>query len=142
MLMADSRHKSRQRWNASHYTQVKISINPNIADAFKSACAADGVSMAGVISRFMADYTAERGGACAPSQEPKAVDVSDRYKTRKARRSAVKTIAVMLNDMLTAEERYFNNVPVNLHGSKWHEASETSIAIMQEIINLMKDIYD
>jgi hypothetical protein len=140
--MADSRYKSRQRWNASHYTQVKISINPNIADAFKIACAVDGASMAGVLSRFMADYTAERGNACAPPQEPKVFEVSEKYNTRKARRSAVKSISIMLNDLLAAEERYFNSVPDNLQGSKWHEASEASITVIQEIISLMAEIYD
>jgi hypothetical protein len=138
--MADTGNKSKQRWNASHYTQVKISINPTIADAFKSACADCGVSMAGVLSQFMADYAAERGVACVP-QEPKAVDIIDRYKTRKARRSAVKTITAMINDVLAAEERYFNNIPDNLHGSKWHTASEADIDVMQEIISLMANIY-
>ncbi len=130
---------SKQNWNASHYTQVKVSIKPDIADAFKAACAARGVSMAGVLSEFMNTYSSRTTTDAPPVR--KAPESKDRLKTRKARRSAVKTIAAQLCDLLAAEEDYYDNVPENLHGSKWHEASEASIAALQEIIVLMDEIY-
>jgi len=46
----------KDRWNASHYTQIKVSVNPDTATAFKEACAVNGVSMASILSEFMDEY--------------------------------------------------------------------------------------
>lgn len=40
-----------------NYTQVKISVAPELATAFKNACNADDVSMTGELSRFMEKRT-------------------------------------------------------------------------------------
>jgi hypothetical protein len=39
--------QAKKRWNAAHYTAVKVSIAPDVATAFKNACTEVGVSMAG-----------------------------------------------------------------------------------------------
>jgi len=71
----------------------------------------------------------------------KKTESADKLDTRKRRRAAIKAIAARLDEVLTAEECYRDNVPENLEGSKWHEASEDSISVMQDIIDLMSDIY-
>jgi hypothetical protein len=123
---------AKQRWNAAHYAQVKISVNKDIAVSFKAACAANGKSQASVLEKFMAEYS---------KLPPKKTEMPDMLETRKKRRTAVKTIAARLEDVLTAEEHFYSNVPDNLHGSKWHEASESSISTIQEILDLLSDIY-
>jgi len=114
-----------------HYAQVKVSVKPEIAAAFKAACAEQGVSQAQVLSAFMADF----------SKKPKTEPPTTRLDSRKRRRAAVQRIAELLGAILYAEENYFVSVPDNLHGSKWHEASEASISILQEIIDNLGDIY-
>ena len=126
-------NKAKQSWNKAHYTQVKVSVTPDIAAAFKAACAARGDSQACVLSKLMADYS--QAGI-------KKTEPADKLDTRKRRRVAIKAIAARMGEVLAAEERYRDNVPENLEGSKWHEASEESISVMQEIIDLMSDIYD
>ena len=59
--MSDLATKAKARWNAANYVQLKVSVRPEIAAAFKAACAASGVSMAGELSRFMAEYSATPG---------------------------------------------------------------------------------
>jgi hypothetical protein len=125
-------NKAKQSWNKAHYTQVKVSVTPDIAAAFKAACAKRGKSQASVLSKFMADYSK------AGLKKSESVDKLD---TRKRRRVAINVIAARLDDVLAEEERYRNSVPENLEGSKWHEASEESISVMQNIIDLIPDIY-
>ena len=132
---------AKQRWNAAHYAQVKISVNKDIAASFKAACAANSKSQASVLSKFMAEYSklplekTEMPDMYAGRTSPCTLE------TRKKRRTAVKTIAARLEDLLTAEEHFYSNVPDNLHGSKWHEASESSISTIHEILDLLSDIY-
>jgi len=121
---------SKQKWNAAHYSQVKVSVKPEIADAFSAACAANAASQARVLSDFMAEY----------SRIP-AEKTNTRLNSRKARRSAVKAVTAQLADILAAEESYRDNVPENLQGSKWHEASEASISVICEALDLMSEIY-
>jgi hypothetical protein len=123
---------SKQRWNAAHYVQVKVSVAPDIAAAFKAACASDGISMAAAISEFMDDYSERLPAKASPKSG---------LTTRKARRAAVKSITEKLSELLEAEEAYYDNVPENLHGSKWHQSSEISIAAIQEVIELLEEIY-
>jgi hypothetical protein len=124
--------KAKQSWNKAHYTQVKVSVPPDIAAAFKATCAMYGNSQAGVLSKFMAEYSQ----ACF-----KKAESSDKLDTRKRRRAAIKDIAARLEEVLAAEERYRDNVPENLEGSKWHQASEDSISAIEDIIDDMSDIY-
>jgi hypothetical protein len=125
-------NKAKQSWNAAHYAQVKVSVSPDIAATFKAACAAHGNSQAHVLSKFMVEYS---------QASFKKVEPVDSLNSRKKRRVAIKEIAARLAEVLAAEERYRDNVPENLEGSKWHEASEESIAILEEIIERLFDVY-
>jgi hypothetical protein len=48
----------KQRWEAEHYKQIKISVRRELTAAFKADCEAAGVSMAGEISAFMSECPA------------------------------------------------------------------------------------
>jgi len=124
--------KTKQNWNTAHYAQVKVSVDPDIAAAFKADCQANGKSQASVLSGFMADYS---------QLNPDKTEPADKLDTRKRRRAAIKMITARLENLLAAEENYRDNVPENLQGSKWHEASESSICALREVIDCMLDIY-
>jgi len=130
--MPNSSNESKQRWNAAHYTQVKISVNPDIAAAFKDACAAAGVSMAAVLSSFMADYSQTVIKDKLPA---------DPFATRKQRRRFAKNIMTRMEQLADAEIRYRDNIPGNLQGSIRYEAAEQSIAAIQDVLELMEQIY-
>lgn len=71
--MGITSNEAQQRWNAAHYTQVKVSVPTELAAAFKVVCVAEGVSIASKIARFMREETS----VCHP------VKLSiDPYKTR------------------------------------------------------------
>jgi hypothetical protein len=55
--LSSSANKAKTKWNVEHYKQVKVSVNPAVAAAFKFVCESAGVSMAGVLSSFMAQYS-------------------------------------------------------------------------------------
>ena len=70
-------------------TQVKVSVDPEIASSFKKACVSSNISMAAVLSQFMADYSKS-----LVKQKGKPD-----YSTRRRRRSAIKKIIEQLEEM-------------------------------------------
>jgi hypothetical protein len=77
-------NQTKQKWNAVHYTQVKVSVKPEVAKAFKEACVVNGVSQAAVLSDFMIKY------ANLPSTP--ASSAKDTFDSRKKRRAALKNL--------------------------------------------------
>jgi len=141
--MPSPSNKAKQRWNASHYRQLKISVNPDTATLFKAACAANNVSMAGVLSKFMDEYSHtdsndERQSKTELCSKDKSFNTLE---TRRKRRNAVNNIMLQMEQLMIAEERYRDSVPENLQGSKWYDAAEHSIELIQEILELLSEIY-
>jgi ribosomal protein L34E len=131
-LLPNSSSKSKQRWNAEHYAQIKVSINPEIAEAFKASCTAAGVSIAGVLSKFMAEY----------SKTPiKQKPPTDPYGTRRKRRNAAKAILTQMEQLALAEERCRDNIPDSFQNSKTYEDSDQSVDTLNEIIDLLREAY-
>jgi len=135
--------KSKQRWNASHYRQLKISVNPDTATLFKAACAANNVSMAGVLSKFMDEYShtdskGERQSKTGPRAKDRPLNL---FETRRKRHDAVNNIKLQMEQLMIAEERYRDAIPENLQGSKWYDAADHSIELIQEIIELLSEAY-
>jgi len=128
--MGESANRAKARWNATNYTQVKVSVNPGIAAAFKTACAAGGVSMAGVLSQFMLEY-----GAAAKDTVP------GNLSTRRKRRKAAAEVASRLETIREAETASHENVPENLRGTEAYEATEDIISALDEAIGLLGCIY-
>jgi hypothetical protein len=105
-------------------TQIKVSVAPGIASAFKGACASSGVSMASVLSRFMVEFA-----NCKP--EPKA---APEFSTRRKRRSAVSRIVLELEQIKEAEERLAANAPENLQDAPVYETADLYIDALEDAI--------
>jgi hypothetical protein len=113
-------------------TQVKVSVKTEVAAAFKTACVANDVSMASVLSDFMRQYaklTAGKGGYAA--------DLS----TRRQRRAFIHEIIRQLERVRDNEERYCDNIPANLQGGSAFEDAQQCVAIMDEALDLLTSAY-
>jgi hypothetical protein len=112
--------------------QVKVSVNLEVAAAFKAACAANGVSMASALSGFMSQYAhtmTEKAGC--------SVNLS----TRRQRRACIQTLISQLERVRDNEEHYRNNIPDNLQGGSAFEAAEQCIAYLDEALDLLASAY-
>ena len=112
------------------YSQVKVSIDHQIASAFKKACAASNVSMAAVISRFMVDYY-----NCKVE-----IKVTPDYSTRRKRRVCVKRIISELERLRAAEEHLIDNAPENLQDAPMYETAEYYVSLYEEAINQLGEM--
>jgi len=131
--LSKAANRAKSKWNAKNYSQVKVSVDPDVAAAFRAACRRDGRSMASVLSQFMAHYSADAKEGKATSED----DVSTRGKRRKLVRSYAKRIERVRD----AEENYMSNIPANLQGSVRYEAAEQSVSVMDSVIELLGEIY-
>jgi len=129
--MGKAASQAKQRWNSKHYTQVKISIDPEVASAFKAACALSGVSMAGKLAQFMSEY----------SNVAKKSGRSPDYATKRQRRSAVKSILQQLKLIKAAEEQCRDKYPLSFHGSENYEHADECASSLEEAIELLGSIY-
>ena len=130
--MAGTSNEAKQKWNAAHYTQIKVSVAPDIASAFKATCAANGASIAGTLARLMSEYNGKATG-----KERK----STAYGTRSQRRGAVQKMLMSLADIKQAEENYAEKMPENLRNSVRYEDAEQSINALDEVISLLSQAY-
>lgn len=131
-LLGNAANESKQRWNADHYTQIKVSVSREIASTFKAACEAANVSMASRLSQFMADYSA----ITVKNKPP-----SDTVATRRQRRNTVSSLIRQMEQVRDAEERYRDNIPENLQGSVVYDSADQSVSLMNEAIDLLETIY-
>ena len=129
--MASAANQAKTRWNARHYKQVKVAVEPDTASAFKDACEKAGQSMASVLSSFMMEYST------TTADKPTANPLS----TRRKRREAVVGLIARMEQIRDAEGRSMENIPENLRGAGAYEAAEDSIGIMEDVIDLMETIY-
>lgn len=127
--MGIAENQAKTRWNANHYTQVKISVAPEVASAFKAACAASNVSIAGQLSQLMADYS-----GTAAKRKPE-------YATKRQRRTAIKAIRQQMERIRDAEERCRDAIPENLQGSAVYDKADECVSLLDEAIELIGSIY-
>jgi len=130
--MTNPANASKQRWNSRNYVQVKVSVRPELALAFKDACLAADASMASVLSGFMASYS---------KQPVKTEPVINPYATRKMRRKAVDFFITQMESLTLAEERYRDNIPENLQGSARYEEADRSVDAARNAIEQLREIY-
>ena len=123
--MGNTSNQAKQRWNNAHYTQVKVSVQPEIAAEFKKKCQAKGVSMASEISRFM-------------SRENKKSDICS---TRKRRRKALFSAIAQLEEIRDAEKQYWDNIPITLQNGPAYEAAEQAVSALEEALELLYHAY-
>ena len=109
------------------YTQVKVSVAPEIAAEFKARCVSAGVSMAGELSSFMSLHK------CTPKKPS--------TKTRQLRRKVLKSLIQQLEEILHAEQQYLDNIPANLQNSQVYEAAELTVTALEEALNILNEAY-
>ena len=63
------------------------------------------------------------------------------FGSRRKRREAVNDMVVYLTAIREAEQAYLKNVPVNLQCSESFEVGECAVDALDEIIDLMIDVY-
>jgi len=126
-------NQAKTRWNAEHYMQVKVYVEPDVATGFKRKCQSAGVSMASVVSQFMEDYS-----KTAVKRKPPPVEDGS---TKKKRRQLIDRAARLVEIARDGEESAKDNTPENLKGTDRYMESEESISKMDEIIDLLGDVY-
>ena len=132
--MGAAANRAKTMWVAANLKQVKVAVKPETASAFKRTCEKSGVSMAGVLSRFMAEYS-ELGAKSKPAS-------ADEASTKKKRRQLVNRATHLVWLARNGEERARDNTPDNLHGTSRYASSEESVAKMDDIINRLCSVYD
>ena len=125
--MANTHPKPGQRT----YVQVKVSIDPSIAHAFKAACQKSNVSMAAMLTSYMAQY----------SRTTATAKHTPDYSSRRKRRESVRRIVSQLEIIRDAEEGYRDNIPENLKGSILFENAEHSITAIDDALDLLASAY-
>jgi rRNA maturation protein Rpf1 len=125
--MGVTSNESKQRWNKKHYTQVKVSVPHEIAEAFKSRCVAADVSIASEITNFMRNSRPKKTGP----------DVT----TRQKRRKAVLAVILQVEAVADAEQEYMENIPINLQNSERYEAAEQAVSALEEALCILHNIY-
>ena len=125
---------ARSKWVASNLKQVKVAVKPGTASAFKHACETAGVSMASVLSQYMAEYSAY-GMKHKPASA--AEDASTKMKRRQLINRATHLVWLARN----GEERAKDNTPGNLQCTSRYASSGESIAKMEGIIDQLCGVY-
>jgi DNA-binding transcriptional regulator GbsR (MarR family) len=133
----------KQRWEAEHYKQVKVSVRRELAAAFKASCEAAGVSAAGEISAFMAErcgQTREIGTRVAARCKRSTLYESDAdaLSSKRKRRAALKKILSRLETIKDAHNAALDNTPENLRGSEAYENAEESLSLIEEAIDTVE----
>ncbi|MCL2336045.1 MAG: hypothetical protein FWC60_01355 [Firmicutes bacterium] len=123
--MGKTSNQAKQQWNAKNYVQLKISIAPDIAAAFKAKCAASGVSVTSELTRLM-------GGKSTSNRIQKPA--ADMYRTRRLRRNGLEVLMAHLESIRDAEQDYLNAMPANLDTSPMHEAAEQAVSALDDAL--------
>jgi len=123
--------QAKKRWNAKNYTAIKVYADPDVAAAFKAACAVSGESMNGKLTQLMAEY------CNAAKKHKKKPD----YSTRRQRRTAVKYCAQQIGQIRDAEEQCRDNTPENLQGSSVYEQADEYVALLDDALERLESIY-
>jgi len=130
--MGATSNEAKQRWNSSHYAQIKVSVSPELAEAFKAKCKAENVSMASKISQFMIAETSESRPGTLPSHP---------CSTRPKRRRALEVQIEKLVEIMEAERSYMENIPENLQSSRFFEAAELTVSALEEALDILAEAY-
>jgi len=117
------------------YKQVKISVDPGLAESFKAACLNSGVSMAAELSTFMA----VRAGAMTPPAPMPAKHVG--YDSRSKRRYHVSQILTQLEAIKRHEDTNLARIPDNFQSGSTYENAQLAIDNLEQAIDLLMDAY-
>ena len=107
-------------------TQVKFTIEADIVSAFRTRCAAEGVSMTSEIRKWM--------NHCLPARDAR-FDTS----ARPRRRKAVQEIIGLLNSIMDMEAEYRDGIPEQF--AQRYEAADRACEMLAEAINCLEDAF-
>jgi len=110
----------------SKQKQMKFTVESDIATLFRARCAAEGTSMASVISQWM-----------KTGSPVKATTI--KVDTRPHRKKAVLELIVQLGSLLQKEEEYRDAIPENFQ-SKYETADQTC-GQLEQAISYLEDAY-
>jgi hypothetical protein len=127
--MGKTSSAAKNKWCSANYTQIKISVKPELATAFKATCKSGSITVTGDLSRYMV----ERCSMAANQKRP----AKDQLATRGGRRKLLAQACRQIEQILEAETRYFENIPPNLRGAANYEAVEQCIADITEALELL-----
>jgi len=124
------------KWNKEHYSQFKVSVEKELASAFREACANEKTSAAGVVKAFMREYLGRErpAAASAPAQGPRA-------STRGERRKEVRAAIDGLTRVRDAEEAYMDNIPDNMQGGARFEAAAQTVSMLDDALDALREAY-
>ena len=114
----------------SNYSQVKVSVPSQLASAFKSSCLNSGVSMASVLSQYMANYSATSHKNASASS----------LSTKRQRRVAIAKVILQLQQILRSEESYRDRIPENLQSSSVFDAADHWVSVLEDVINSLASL--
>jgi len=63
------------------------------------------------------------------------------YSTRRQRRAAIKQVISRLSSIRDAEQKSLDNVPESLQGSESYEVGESAVDALDEILDLLSQVY-
>ena len=144
--MGKASNAAKQRWNAAHYTQVKVSVTHDTASAFKAACVKRGISMAGAIAAFMSDFANPSTGSPTHCLAGFSARQSEAHALRvaslKDRRKVMASVRNLIAQLISSENNCIQNVPKNLQTSENYELAQERLALLEEVFDSTRDIYD
>jgi len=111
---------------ADMMAQVKFTIEADIVSAFKSRCAAEGVSMASVVKEWMRNSILVK-------------ESNTDHQTRPHRRKAVFEIIGLLNVIMDSEARYRDNIPE--HFTQRYEVADNACDLLAEAISCLEEAF-
>jgi hypothetical protein len=129
--MKTTNTEARDLYNKENYTQVKVRVCPEVADAFKAACATADASMASVLGAFMSTYAGKT--VAAPVKLPAS--------NRRQRRKELAAIIKGLEQIQAGEEAYRDNIPENLSGSVIFDIADQSATLLDEALTILREVY-
>jgi len=131
-FMGKTSSTAKHKWNSQHYTQVKVFVLPEIAQAFKERCKADGVSMAATLSRFMSGMTSSNN---FPQKSVSGVE------TRPQHRKTLDKLIRQAEMILAAETEYRDRIPENLRSSNRYDAADDAVVALESALDYLRDVY-
>ena len=117
---------------ASNHTQVKVSVDVQVASSFKNACQARNISMASAISQFMEQF-------CGNISQKNGY--SPDLSTRRQRRAAISSLIRQLERVRANEEQYLDNIPDNLQAGAAFADAEQCVSVLEDALDLLNSAY-
>ena len=116
---------------ADNNRQLKITVDKEIASAFKAACTTANVSMATVLTQFMTDYS----NTAKTRKKQAAPD----YSSRQRRRVATHAIIRQLSQIKSFEEEYMDKIPEQF--TQRYEEAEHACNQLTEAIDCLEEVF-